>query len=67
MGSGTTAIAAIQEGRNYIGIELQPHYVEFARRVCEKEKSKIEFLGISHQSTKGQKKTSGQLSFLQKV
>jgi len=67
MGSGTTAIAAIQEGRNYIGIELQPHYVEFARRVCEKEKSKIEFLGISRQSNKGQNKTSGQLSFLQKV
>ena len=67
MGSGTTAIAAIQEGRNYIGIELQPHYVEFARRVCEKEKSKIEFLGLSYHSTKGQNKTSGQLSFLQKV
>lgn len=67
MGSGTTAIAAIQEGRNYIGIELQAHYVELARGVCEKEKSKIEFLGVSHHSTKGQNKTSGQLSFFQKV
>src|SRR5262249_49102935 len=28
MGSGTTGVAAIGEGRNYIGIELLPEYVE---------------------------------------
>lgn len=32
MGSGTTAIAAIQQERQYIGIELQAQYVELARR-----------------------------------
>jgi site-specific DNA-methyltransferase (adenine-specific) len=32
MGSGTTAIAAIQEKRQYIGIELQEKYVELTRR-----------------------------------
>jgi len=36
MGSGTTAIAAIQENRQYIGIELEKKYVELA-------KSKIKF------------------------
>ncbi len=37
MGSGTTALAAIQEGRNYLGIELLPQYVEMARKACEQE------------------------------
>lgn len=31
MGSGTTAVAAIEEGRNYIGIEREPRYVKLAR------------------------------------
>ena len=32
IGSGTTAVAAINTGRNFIGIEKEPEYVEFARR-----------------------------------
>lgn len=32
IGSGTTAVAAINAGRNYIGIEKEPEYVEIARR-----------------------------------
>lgn len=32
MGSGTTALAALQLNRQYIGIELQAEYVELARR-----------------------------------
>lgn len=32
MGSGTTAVAAIQEGRQYIGIELVEKYVLLARK-----------------------------------
>ena len=31
MGSGTTAIAAINENRNYIGIELDPNYVNLSK------------------------------------
>ncbi|MHB1857404.1 MAG: DNA-methyltransferase [Acidobacteriaceae bacterium] len=31
MGSGTTAVAAIEEGRNYIGIERESQYVALAR------------------------------------
>jgi DNA modification methylase len=43
MGSGTTAVAAIGEGRNYIGIEKQPEYVSLARAACEKENRKLCF------------------------
>lgn len=35
IGSGTTALAAIQEGRNYIGIDKEEEYVEMSRRKCE--------------------------------
>jgi site-specific DNA-methyltransferase (adenine-specific) len=37
MGSGTTAAAAIREGRNFIGIELLEQYVRLARKTCETE------------------------------
>jgi site-specific DNA-methyltransferase (adenine-specific) len=39
MGSGTTAVAAIREGRSYLGIELSPEYVALAREACEREKN----------------------------
>lgn len=32
MGSGSTGIAALQEGFNFIGIEREPEYLEIARR-----------------------------------
>ena len=36
IGSGTTAEAAIQESRNYLGIDLVPEYTAQARRRCFK-------------------------------
>ena len=40
MGSGTTALAAAQLGRTYVGIELKPEYIELARqRLAAVEKS----------------------------
>ena len=32
MGSGTTAIAALNLGKQYIGIELEPEYVDLANQ-----------------------------------
>ncbi|HHU84212.1 MAG TPA: site-specific DNA-methyltransferase, partial [Clostridiales bacterium] len=42
MGSGTTAVACINTGRNFIGFELDEHYCEIAneriqKAVAEKE------------------------------
>lgn len=41
MGSGTTAVAAIREGRRYIGMELQPEYIDLARRTCAQERDNL--------------------------
>ncbi len=48
MGSGTTAIAAIREKRNYIGIELEPRYADLARILCAKETVIDAFLDQNH-------------------
>jgi DNA modification methylase len=32
MGAGTTGVVAKSLGRSFVGIELNPHYVEMARR-----------------------------------
>jgi site-specific DNA-methyltransferase (adenine-specific) len=36
LGSGTTAIAALMEGRHFIGMDVTPDYVELAKRNIEK-------------------------------
>lgn len=36
VGSGTTAVAAIQENRRYIGIDISEPYVQMARTACAK-------------------------------
>jgi len=37
MGSGTTAVAAIRENRHFIGIELNPGYVQMARKAVTQQ------------------------------
>ena len=41
MGSGTTALVALQEERNYLGIELEPDYVALAEAACKAERQRI--------------------------
>ncbi len=41
IGSGTTALAAIREGRNFIGIDIEERYVQLAQRACAQEFSKL--------------------------
>ena len=41
VGSGTTAAAAIMEGRRYIGIDNQEKYVLMARKACERAKASL--------------------------
>lgn len=41
MGSGTTAIAALRTGRNYIGFELSENYCNIANNWIEEEKIKL--------------------------
>ncbi len=43
MGSGTTAVASIQEKRQFIGIELAEHYVYLARKNYEDAQSALDY------------------------
>lgn len=43
MGSGTTAIAAINLRRKYVGIELSPDYCEMARKRIKSHRSQMTF------------------------
>ena len=44
-GSGTTAIASIKTGRNFVGFELQPEYIELSNKRIEQyqRQSQMEF------------------------
>lgn len=47
LGSGTTAVACVRTGRNYIGIEKEPKYVEIALKRLEKVNNhKISDFGV---------------------
>ncbi len=41
MGSGTTGVACVQTGRNFIGIEIDPKYFEIAKRRIEEAQLQI--------------------------
>lgn len=37
VGSGTSAIASLREGRNFLGVDVMPEYVELAKNKCQQE------------------------------
>jgi DNA modification methylase len=42
MGSGTTGVAAVKTGRNFIGIEKEPKYFEIAqKRIAEAQQQMV--------------------------
>jgi DNA modification methylase len=41
MGSGTTGVACVQTGRNFIGIEIDPGYFEIAKARIEKAQAEM--------------------------
>lgn len=51
MGSGTTGVAAVQMGRNFIGVEREPKYFEIAvRRIEEAQRQADLFIEAAPQS-----------------
>ena len=44
MGSGTTGVACVRTGRNFIGIEIDPGYFEIARRRIEEAQQQLSLL-----------------------
>ena len=45
MGSGTTGVACVQTGRNFIGIEIEPKYYEIAEKRIKEAQMQLR-LGI---------------------
>jgi len=50
MGSGTTAIACLNTGRNYIGIELDKEYFEIAKKRIEEHSQQSTLLPLAENS-----------------
>lgn len=47
MGSGTTGVACVQTGRNFIGIEIDPGYFDIARRRIEQAQAQPTLEGVN--------------------
>ena len=43
-GSGTTGVAAVQNNRDFVGIDLSEHYTQIATRRCAVEEVSQEWL-----------------------
>jgi len=47
MGSGTTGVACVQTGRNFIGIEIDRNYFDIAKARIEKAQAEMVQAGLS--------------------
>jgi DNA modification methylase len=47
MGSGTTGVACLRAGRNFIGIEIEPDYFAIAERRLAAERARMPLLGLA--------------------
>jgi site-specific DNA-methyltransferase (adenine-specific) len=47
MGSGTTGVACVKTGRNFIGMELDEHYFEIAKKRIEEATMQLPLLEVS--------------------
>ena len=43
IGSGQTALAAVETGRHFIGIEIEEKYCEVAKKRIDEEKQQLSF------------------------
>lgn len=59
MGSGTTALAAIETGRSYAGVGLQASYADMANARCEKAKAQKAFLEDQSENINGHSLVAG--------
>lgn len=48
VGTGSTTIAAVREGRNSIGNEIDPEYLAFASKAAKQEANKGRLFGATH-------------------
>ena len=49
MGSGTTAISALNFGRNYVGIDISPEYCEMAENRIKQHQSQSKLFQIAYE------------------
>jgi site-specific DNA-methyltransferase (adenine-specific)/modification methylase len=47
MGSGTTGVACVKTGRNFIGVEIDPHYFAIAQKRIEQAQMQLPLLELA--------------------
>jgi len=52
MGSGTTGVACVQTGRNFIGIEIDPKYFAIAEKRIKEAQMQLQFENINYEIQK---------------